>query len=84
MEEWFNDEEVNDLLTTLMDRLCSLERMGGDTLDSMLVLIPNDKKYPILFAHGGKPWSPWDTMTYQDVELGVKVALKARLARPEE
>jgi len=83
MEEWFNDDEVNDLLTKLMDRLCTLERMAGDALDSMLVLIPTDKKYPVLFAHGGKPWYPRESMTYQDVELGVKVALKARLARPE-
>jgi len=84
MEKWFDDDEVNDLLTKLLDRLCTLERMAGDALDSMLVLIPMDKKFPILFAQGGKPWYPAESMTYQDVELDVKAALKARLAKPEE
>lgn len=78
MEEWFNDDEVNDLLTKLMDRLCTLERMAGESLDSVLVLIPADKKYPVLCARGGKPWYPRESMTFLDVEISVKSALKTR------
>jgi len=61
MEKWFNDDEVNDLLTQLMDRLCELERMGGEVYDSTLVLIPYDKQYPVLFADSGKPFYPYLT-----------------------
>jgi hypothetical protein len=82
MQEWFNDEEVNDLLTKLMDRLCTLERTGGEAFESTLVLIPRDKQYPILYAQNGKPFPP-DNMTYQDIELDIKVALKIRLRDKE-
>ena len=81
MEEWFNDNEVNDLLTKLLDSLCQLERMGGEAFDSILALIPSDKKYPILFAMAGKPWYPRESMTYLDVEIGIKTALKTRLSQ---
>lgn len=78
MEEWFNDDEVNDLLTKLMDRLCSLERMGGEIYGSTLILIPDDKAYPVLFSMHGKPFYPLEHQTDLDVELAVKVALKHR------
>ena len=78
MEEWFNDDEVNDLLTQLMDRLCTLERMGSEAYGSTLVLIPDDRNYPVLFATHGKPFYPRESQTDLDVEIAVKGALKHR------
>lgn len=79
MEEWFQDDEVNDLLTKLMDRLCTLERMGGEAYGSILLLVPDDKKYQVLFATHGKPFYPREHLTYLDVEIAVKLALKRRM-----
>jgi hypothetical protein len=76
--EWFNDDEVNDLLTKLLDRLCQLERMGGEIFGSTLVFIANGHKYPVLYATEGKPFYPQEHLTDLDVEIGIKVALKAR------
>lgn len=78
MEEWFNDEEVNDLLVKLMDRLCTLERMAGEVYGSVLVLIPDDRAFPVLLAHHGKPWYPRESMTDFDVEMTVKSSLLHR------
>jgi len=78
MEEWFNDDEVNDLLIKLMDRLCTLERMGEEVYGSVLVLIPDDKRKPVLFATHGKPFYPREHQTDLDVEMAVKSSLKHR------
>lgn len=79
MPEWFNDDEVQSLLTQLLDRLCSVERMGGEVLGSQLLFIPSDKSRPILFAVHGKPFYPYEHLTVLDVEIGVKLSLQGRL-----
>ena len=79
MPEWFRDNEVQELLTKLLDRLCSLERMGGDIYNSQLLFIPGDTTLPVLFATHGKPFYPHDSLADLDVEIGVKLALKGRL-----
>ena len=79
MQEWFNDDEVQSLLTQLLDRLCSLERMGGEVFGSQLVFIPSDKSKPILFATHGKPFYPYDHLTALDIEMGIKLSLQGRL-----
>lgn len=79
MQEWFDDDEVQSLLTRLLDRLCSLERMGGEVLGSQLILIPSDKSLPVLFAIHGKPFHPYEHLTNLDLEIGIKLALQGRL-----
>lgn len=78
MEKWFKDDEVNDLLVKLLDRLCTLERMAGaEAYGSALVLIPDDKNLPVLVACHGKPFTP-SQMSEIDVEMVVKGALRHR------
>ncbi len=77
MARWFNDDEVNDLLSKLLDRLCQLERMGGEVYGSALFLIPDDKTFPVLSACHGKPFTPAQ-MADIDIEMAVKVALRNR------
>lgn len=77
MEEWFDDEEVNDLLTKLMDRLCTLERMAGEVYGSTFILIPDDKKRPVLWCTDGKPFPP-EHQTDLDLVMAVKLALLKR------
>ena len=77
MEKWFDDDEVNDLLTQLMDRLCTLERMAGEVYGSVLILIPDDKELPVLLACHGKPFTPSQTVDV-DIEMVVKGALRHR------
>jgi hypothetical protein len=79
MEKWFNDDEVNDLLTQLLDRLCTLERIGGEAYSSTLMFWAQDKTYPILFAKEGKPFFPQEHLTYLDLEMAVKFEIKNRL-----
>jgi hypothetical protein len=79
MQEWFNDDEVQSLLTRLLDRLCSLERMGGDVFGSQLLFMPSDKSQPVLFATHGKPFYPYEHLTTLDIEIGVKLSLQGRL-----
>jgi len=81
MQEWFKDKEVQSLLTQLLDRLCTLERMGGEALGSQLVFIPFDKNLPILFATDGKPFYPYEHLTNLDLEIGMKLALQGRLPK---
>ena len=80
MEKWFQDEEVNDLLTKLLDRLCTLERMSGEVYGSTLIFVGPDVRQPVLFARDGKPF-PTETLTDQDAEFGLTTALKARLPK---
>lgn len=79
MERWFNDNEVNDLLTKLLDALCTAERMGGEAFGSTLIFFPHDKQYPVLLALEGKPFYPREHLTLFDVEMAVKLGLKDRL-----
>jgi len=79
MTEWFKDEEVQELLTRLQDRLCTLERMGGEVYGSMLVFIPTDERLPVLFAREGKPSYPYEHLRKFDIEMAVKQALTGRL-----
>lgn len=81
MQEWFKDKEVQTLLTQLLDRLCTLERMGGEAFGSQLVFMPSDKSQPILFATDGKPFYPYDHLTTLDIEIGVKLSLQGRLEK---
>lgn len=81
MQEWFNDPEVQSLLTHLLDRLCSLERMGGDAFGSQLVFIAFDKSRPVLLATHGKPFYPYDHLSTLDVEIAVKLSLQGRLEK---
>lgn len=82
MLEWFDDDEVQELLTKLLDRLCTLERMGGEVYSSQLVFIPANTRFPILMAAEGKP-CPQDSLSDLDVEMVVKTALMARRRKKE-
>lgn len=75
---WYEDEEVQRLFTQLLDRLCTLERMGD--YGSTLVFISDNRDNPILFAMDGKPFYPPENQTDFDVEMGVKTALHKRLS----
>jgi hypothetical protein len=77
MQKWFNDGEVQRLLTELLDRLCTLERMGGDTYGSQLIFIASDKSLPVLFAMHGKPFH--EGLTAIDIDIALKLGLKGRL-----
>ena len=79
MERWFNDNEVNELLTKLLDALCTAERMGGEAFSSTLIFFAHDKEYPVLFAMGGKPFYPREPLSLFDLEIAVKGGLKDRL-----
>lgn len=76
---WYDDEEVQRHLDQLLDRLCTIERMGGH--GSTLVFISDDPGKPVLYAMDGKPFYPAENLTDFDVEIGVKIALKQRLPK---
>jgi hypothetical protein len=79
MPQWFNDKETQELLTKLLDRLCTLERMGGEALGSRLVFVPADTSLPILFAQDGKPFYPYEHLTAMDVKMAINAGLAGRL-----
>lgn len=72
MENWFNDAEVNDLLTKLLDRLCTLERMAGEAFGSTLIFYAADETYPVMYAREGKCFFPREHLTLFDLEMAVK------------
>jgi len=76
---WYDDKEVQRHLDELLDRLCTLERMGGH--GSTLVFISDDPNNPVLYAQDGKPFYPLENQTDLDVEIGVKLALKKRFPK---
>ena len=78
---WYNDEKVQRLLDQLLDELCTCERNGGESYESVLVFISSNPGYPVLFASDGKPWYPPEHQTDLDVEMGVKFALKKRVQK---
>lgn len=71
MSAYHMDEDVNDALIKLLDRLCTWERETGR--ESTLILIPAQQDEQIVMAQSGKPYPPDLVMKPEEIVTNAMV-----------